>query len=791
MRRNLPTRPKLAALLAIPLLAVAVMAGAGLAASLDAGARAVRVRGLGSFEGALTGLVHELQRERGLSEPAAGADPAALRSAREAVDRAVVAYRDAAVRLDVSDRDRLLHQRLDDGLAALAALDRRRAAVDRRPARGGGSGAAPSYTATIGDLLAVNSEIGLREAGDDGGLLRAVAASAAFSRAKELADRERLVAVQAASLGRVDAGQRLRLATLAGRHDLLLDQFNGLAAAGQRGLAAPLLTGPEALRAERLRQAAAGTGGDGGVLDLTAWSAAATARVAGMREVETALVGEVGRLAGQAEASADRRAALYGAALLLALLLGPLLWLLAPRAAAPAAVAPAGASPALAGPAPAGPAVAAGMPGPAPGHLAPGTAAGTGGPVAAPGAGGRWPAPPPSPAAGPAGRDRHGPAAAQPGTAHPGASHSGTAHPGAAQPGGSHPPLWPERSREGPRPLPALLDLARRNQELIEQQRELLAEVSRNRSDPRMPGRLLQLDRLAGRARRNAYNLIVLAGGEPGRRWQGPTPLTEVAGAAVRDNRDAARVDVRLADDRQVGGDAADDLAGLLAELVDNATAFSEPETRVRVSGQATGSGYVLEVEDHGLGMTDEELQEVNGRLAGRPVADADLRQRFGTWVAGRLAARHDVKVRLRRSARGGVTALVFLPQRLLVQPREEEGQGAAARDAAPPEPAGAEGGGTAMTRLPARRYLDQSPHEAPAPAPSAGALPQRAPSASLAPDLAAAEAQRHVPGRSGERPPARSPDEVRSMLTRYRSGVERGRADARELPDPGDQPRP
>jgi Nitrate and nitrite sensing/Histidine kinase-, DNA gyrase B-, and HSP90-like ATPase len=752
MRRNLPTRPKLAALLAVPLLAVAVMAGAGLVASLDDGARAVRVRGLGSFEEALTGLVHELQRERGLSEPAAGADPAALRGAREAVDRAVVTYRDAAVRLDVSDRDQLLHQRLDEGLAALAALDRRRAAVDGRPPRGGGSGG-PSYTATIGDLLAVNSEIGLREAGDDGGLLRAVAASAAFSRAKELADRERLAAVQAASLGRVDAGQRLRLATIAGRHDLLLDQFNGLATPGQRELAAPLLTGPEALRAERLRQAAAGAGGDGAVLDLTSWSAAATARVEGMRGVETALVGEVGRLAGQAEASADRRSALYGAALLLALLLGPLLWLLAPRAAAPAAATPAAASPApVAAPAAAPPAT--GPPAPA------------GTPGAAPAAGGRWPALLPSPAAGPAGRDKNGP-------------------------GGAHPPLWPERSREGPRPLPALLDLARRNQELIEQQRELLAEASRNRSDPRLPGRLLQLDRLAGRARRNAYNLIVLAGGEPGRRWQGPTPLTEVARAAVRDNRDAARVDVRLTDDRQVAGSAADDLAGLLAELVDNATAFSEPETRVRVSGQTTGSGYVLEVEDHGLGMTDEELQEVNGRLAGRPVADADLRQRFGTWVAGRLAARHDVKVRLRRSARGGVTALVFLPQRLLVQPSHEAGQGAAARDAAPPEQAGAEGGGTAMTRLPARRYLDQAAHEAPAPAPPAQALPQRAPSASLAPDLAAAEAQRHVPGRSGERPPARSPDEVRSMLTRYRSGVERGRADARELPDPGDQPHP
>jgi hypothetical protein len=186
--------------------------------------------------------------------------------------------------------------------------------------------------------------------------------------------------------------------------------------------------------------------------------------------------------------------------------------------------------------------------------------------------------------------------------------------------------------------------------------------------------------------------------------------------------------------------------------------------------------------------MTDEELQEVNGRLAGRPVADADLGQRFGTWVVGRLAARHDVKVRLRRAARGGVTALVFVPARLLAPPREE-GQEAAS----PGQPA-AEAGGTAMTRLPARRYLPQEPAPPvpPAQPPPGQPLPQRAPSASLAPDLAAAQAQRGLAGRQepaepGERQPGRSPDEVRSMLTRYRSGVERGRAEARDLTDPRD----
>jgi hypothetical protein len=717
MRRNLPTRPRLAALLAVPLLAIAVLAGTGLVANLDAGARAVQVRGISSFEGTLTALVHELQRERWLSERGTRPDARELRAARRAVDRAAVAYRYAAVRLDVSDRDRRLHQRLDHGLAALAALERRRAAVDRRP-----SGPAPGYTETIGDLLAVNSEIGLREAGDDAGLLRAVAASAAFSRAKELADRERLMAAQAVSLGRLDDRARVRLASTSGRQDALLGQFYGLAGSGQRAQSARLLSGPETLQLDRLRQVALdGRARVRGTRGLAAWSAAATARVEGMRAVEVGLVGEVRRLAGQAESAADRRAALYGAALLLALLLGPVLWLLAGSGTPARGV--------VAAPA-AEPAHTAGL------EL-------------------REPEPLPL-----------------------------------REPRGSEPPRRLERGVQDPRPLPALLDLARRNQALVDEQRALLVEATRNRTDPKLPGKLLQLDRLVGHARRNAYNLIVLAGGEPSRRWERPTPLTEVARAAVRDNRDAARVDVQLADDRLLAGAAADDLAGVLAELVDNATAFSEPETRVRVSGQATGSGYVVEVEDRGLGMTDEELQEVNGRLAGRQVADEDLRQRFGTWVIGRLADRHGVKVRLRRSARGGVTALVFLPERLLVGPGAARGEAAAARDAAGPEQAGSETDQPAMTRLPARRYLTHVP-EATAPDPAVQSLPKRAPSTSLAPDLAAAQAQRQLTGRSEDRQGARSPDEVRNMLTRYRSGVERGRADARDLPDPGDEPRP
>jgi hypothetical protein len=262
----------------------------------------------------------------------------------------------------------------------------------------------------------------------------------------------------------------------------------------------------------------------------------------------------------------------------------------------------------------------------------------------------------------------------------------------------------------------------------------------------------------------------VLAGGEPASGGDRPAPLGEVAALAVRDNPDAHRVDLEVAGDLLVPGAATDDLANLLAELVDNATSFSAPETRVRVGGQEVGSGYVLEVEDRGLGMTDEELEGVNRRLVGDPADGDDLEQRLGTWVVGRLAQRHEVRVQLRRSPYGGVTALVFLPERLVsapppVPPPTDDEESA---EQAPP---------AALAGMPMRRSTAQVPEED-------QPLPKRAPHASLAPDLAAA-------GQAGDPaspPAARSPEQVRNMLTRYRSGLERGRAAAaRDLPDDPD----
>jgi Histidine kinase-, DNA gyrase B-, and HSP90-like ATPase len=227
----------------------------------------------------------------------------------------------------------------------------------------------------------------------------------------------------------------------------------------------------------------------------------------------------------------------------------------------------------------------------------------------------------------------------------------------------------------------------------------------------------------------------------------GAVPLAEVAAAAVRDNPDASRVDLAVAGDLLVPWPAADDLADLLAELVDNAIGFSAPETSVRVGGRKVGPGYVLEVTDRGLGMTDAELDAVNRRLAGDPAATDDPEQRLGAFVVGRLARRHDIDVRLGRSPLGGVTATVLVPERLVV------------------------------ASLPLRRSAPGVPEADPP-------LPRRAPHTSLAPDLAAAGGPGH-PIHPVRQVSPRSPEQVRTMLRRYRSGLERGRvAAARDLPD-------
>jgi len=211
-------------------------------------------------------------------------------------------------------------------------------------------------------------------------------------------------------------------------------------------------------------------------------------------------------------------------------------------------------------------------------------------------------------------------------------------------------------------------NLARRSQSLLDRQIKLIDELERAADDPESLDSLFQLDHLATRMRRNAENLLVLSGTEPARRWGTPVGLQRVVRAAIAEVEDYTRVELLGLADVQVVGRAVGDVVHLLAELIENATSFSPPTTRVRIAGEAAARGYVLEIEDAGIGMTDDELIAANQRLADPPMIEFALDKMLGFFVVGRLAQRHGLKVELRRSWYGGVTALVLLPEQVLVR---------------------------------------------------------------------------------------------------------------------------
>ncbi len=212
------------------------------------------------------------------------------------------------------------------------------------------------------------------------------------------------------------------------------------------------------------------------------------------------------------------------------------------------------------------------------------------------------------------------------------------------------------------------LNLARRSQSLIDRQLELIDDLERTEADPDALENLFKLDHLATRMRRNAEDLIVLSGAEPARRWSQPVPLVDVVRAALAEVEDYNRVELLPIDDIGVAGQAVSDVVHLLAELIENATSFSPPGTKVQVAGQQVSNGYVLEIEDRGLGMSDDELVEANERLANPPMVDFALSRMLGLYVVARLAQRYNIKVQLRHSWYGGITALVLLPPTVAVR---------------------------------------------------------------------------------------------------------------------------
>jgi len=235
------------------------------------------------------------------------------------------------------------------------------------------------------------------------------------------------------------------------------------------------------------------------------------------------------------------------------------------------------------------------------------------------------------------------------------------------------------------------VNLGRRNQNLLSRQLDFITELERNESDPDTLEGLFKLDHLATRMRRNAESLLVLAGIEPPRQWSAPVKVADVVRAALGEVEDYQRVVVRHLEPASITGAVASDVAHVAAELLENALSFSPPDQTVEVKGRLTVHGYTLAITDNGLGMSPEDLARANRRLAGEESFTVAPSRYLGHYVAGHLAKRMGVKVELQDSPAGGVTARIDLPMELLadeetdpfVVARASEAQAAAAAEPA------------------------------------------------------------------------------------------------------------
>ena len=212
----------------------------------------------------------------------------------------------------------------------------------------------------------------------------------------------------------------------------------------------------------------------------------------------------------------------------------------------------------------------------------------------------------------------------------------------------------------------AFVNLARRNQNLLSRQLDFITDLERDETRTQTLDNLFRLDHLATRMRRNAESLLVLAGAETPRTWSGPVRLHDVVRAALGEVEDYQRVVLHDLEGATVLGSVASDLAHLLAELVENALRFSPPEKDVEISGRSRVGGYVLLVADDGLGMTEQDIALANERLSRNELFSIASPRYLGHYVAGNLAARHGIGVRLFRSACQGITVAVELPVELL-----------------------------------------------------------------------------------------------------------------------------
>ncbi|MEU4611931.1 sensor histidine kinase [Streptomyces umbrinus] len=216
-----------------------------------------------------------------------------------------------------------------------------------------------------------------------------------------------------------------------------------------------------------------------------------------------------------------------------------------------------------------------------------------------------------------------------------------------------------------------ILGIARQSQNLVNLQLTKLDALERQHQDPEILKGLYELDSTASQLRRYEENLVIISGEQPRRSWTEPVALIDILRSAVGEVAEYQRVEVNTDEEVFLTPPAVADVIHLLAELIDNATAYSPAPSPVGVRAGMVAKGLAVEIEDRGLGMSDEDYASFNAQLTTAPQFDVvaladDLR--LGMFVVARLATRHGIAVTLRSSPYGGTTAIVLIPHEIVVR---------------------------------------------------------------------------------------------------------------------------
>ncbi|MEU5465027.1 nitrate- and nitrite sensing domain-containing protein [Streptomyces althioticus] len=253
-----------------------------------------------------------------------------------------------------------------------------------------------------------------------------------------------------------------------------------------------------------------------------------------------------------------------------------------------------------------------------------------------------------------------------------------------------------------------ILGIARQSQNLVNLQLSKLDALERRHTDPEVLKGLYELDSAASQLRRYEENLVIVSGERPGRTWSEPVALIDILRSAVGEVAEYQRVEVFADEEVSLAPPAVADVIHLLAELIDNATAYSPAPSPVTVRTSMVAKGLAVEVEDRGLGMSEEDYASLNAHLAEPPQFDVvaladDLR--LGMFVISQLAHRHGITVTLRPSPYGGTTAIVLVPHEVVVVTDEpsDATRGASAAEDAPVENASPQDASSPLRPLPAR----------------------------------------------------------------------------------------